>query len=111
MLGLSFKLTPAQVSAIILLKHRKETITYTDIHGKTYAGLTLPIELAEYTHTLSTMNALQRKGLVVWAEHKSYCLTDEGEAIASLIYKSAKEIVTIVESSRAEVQKEVFSDG
>lgn len=108
MLGLQLKLTPAQVRVLLMLKH----LPRPDIvlsNGRRVRGL--PIELGDYPHYLNTTAALARRGLLIW-ETDGYgmnpSLTEEGMAVASLVYQSAKAITDLVENSaeKAKVDNE-----
>lgn len=97
MLGLHLKLTPAQVKTLLILQHgHREWIEYRDTHGRTHRRHTIPLELAEYTHTLTSLAALERRGLVVWKE-EGVEITEEGTAVCALVYKQASAIIQLVE--------------
>lgn len=84
MLALQLKLTPAQVKYLLMLTYKMR-------------GNHLPIELALDTWTLTTMDALTRRGLIT-AKPEPLAVTEEGKAIARIIVAQARNIVALAES-------------
>lgn len=103
MLGLQLKLTPAQVRFLIIMTYA-DIPKYKDANGNEREGL--PLEMASFSQLINTGAALQRRGLM---DHdgKKWIVTDEGRAVASLVYTHAKAITKLVESSNVNAESKV----
>lgn len=89
MLGLQLKLTPAQVR-VLMLRYKQEAANRPG----------MPLELLNYPFQITTDAALARRGLLT--NDHPHKLSDEGRAIARLVYQAAKAIVDLYEGAEVE---------
>ena len=91
-LGLSFNLTPAQTKALMIVASYR-------YRGKGWGTSDSDVLLPafESSHFVTVMQTLGRKGLVTHDSRRepTYLPTPEGEAIASIIARTAQELLDI----------------
>ena len=85
MIGIAFKLTPAQVDFLIRLSVMDSWWTYSPDRPN--------------SHSITTINCLVRKGLVV-SDGGLRC-TDEGRAIVRMVIRDCRKYVDLVDGAES----------